>query len=126
MTDTKPCVCSIPSKANYHVEVIWGTDDEITDHQLYYCAEHVVEYATGYSEVMSDTGNDRNRRTWTVLESTTTHLRGEARRNKRYDDAVHATGAEGFPLCGNALIPACEPELTDDDVTCWECESIIS
>lgn len=49
--------------------------------------------------------------------------------NIRYDDVVHAVNVEsaiypGVPLCGDAMMPACAPERTDDAVNCWECKSI--
>lgn len=53
--------------------------------------------------------------------------------NVRFDDVVHAAsdqldagGMPLVPLCGNAMMPACAPELTCDPVDCWECESLIS
>lgn len=46
--------------------------------------------------------------------------------NKRYDDRVHAVEqGETMPVCGEATIPACEPEWTTDPVDCIWCESII-
>lgn len=75
------CTCDVPSKANYHTEVIIGRDipdvpggTETTDVQLYRCAEHVEEWQAGdcYRRARPDEMND-----WVVLESTTTHLRGD-------------------------------------------------
>lgn len=45
--------------------------------------------------------------------------------NIDYDGTVHAMNDDGLPVCGNAMVSACEPEETSDDVNCWECESII-
>lgn len=46
--------------------------------------------------------------------------------NIRYDDTVHALVEGGFDtLCGNAMVPVCMPEDTDDAVNCWECVSIL-
>lgn len=47
-------------------------------------------------------------------------------RNLRYDDVVHATDDGREPVCDDAMIPACAPELTTDPVTCMWCESLIS
>lgn len=63
------CACDTPSKANYHVELIIDTPGMTTDVQAYYCAEHVPhddDIAVGQSWYGRE-----------ILESTTTHLRGE-------------------------------------------------
>lgn len=46
--------------------------------------------------------------------------------NVRYDDTIHATKrGSREPLCDEATIPACTPEMTVDAVTCIWCESLL-
>lgn len=46
--------------------------------------------------------------------------------NIDYDGTVHAVDQDnGLPLCGSATMSACLPESTTEDVTCWECMSIL-
>jgi hypothetical protein len=46
-------------------------------------------------------------------------------RNLRYDEVVHAM-EDRLPLCGEAMIPACAPEVTSEPATCMWCLSLIS
>lgn len=46
--------------------------------------------------------------------------------NLRYDATVHAQDEDGWPICGDSMIPACAPEVTLDAVTCIWCDSIIN
>lgn len=46
--------------------------------------------------------------------------------NIRYDETVHAMANDQTPLCGEATIPACAPEVTSDAVTCMWCESLVA
>lgn len=70
MTDTRACVCGVPSEANYHTEVIIGREGWTTDLQQYTCAEHAQTFGEG--DVVCPFGSTQ----WVVIESTTTHLRG--------------------------------------------------
>jgi hypothetical protein len=46
--------------------------------------------------------------------------------NLRYDDVVHELSDDNEPLCDQAMISACAPEVTNDPVNCIWCESITS
>jgi hypothetical protein len=48
-----------------------------------------------------------------------------AEQNVRYDDVVHAMANSGLPVCDDATMPACAPEITTDSVTCSWCQSLI-
>lgn len=50
--------------------------------------------------------------------------------NIRHDDVVHgiwaeADGSQPLPICGDSIIPATLPELTNDVVDCCWCKSIL-
>ncbi len=50
--------------------------------------------------------------------------------NIRHDAVVHAATGNPYggefpvPVCGDATMPACLPEVTSDPVDCWTCKSI--
>jgi hypothetical protein len=79
MTDTRACTCDVPSQANYHTSVVVDNNGLSTDgFDLYRCSEHVREFEPGDQYWVFDMfpagflvpG-------CYVVESTTTHLRGE-------------------------------------------------
>lgn len=65
MTDTE-CACGSPAKANWYVEIIYGTDAE-TDYEYgYFCAEH---------KALPSQLKAPGRRNWKIFEKRVKRLR---------------------------------------------------
>lgn len=75
MTDTRACVCGVPSEANYYVSAVLGRQGETVEIDNYWCAEHVpADKSEGDAFVLDVEPFDG--RDWFVLEWESTHLRG--------------------------------------------------
>ncbi len=73
------CVCDVANRANYHTEVIIDNNGLGTcSFDLYRCAEHVREYSPGDAyRVFGVFPDEVIVPGCYVIESTTTHLRGD-------------------------------------------------